>query len=185
PVGGVPGVHIQDGVQRHLPQLVHQSLGLLYIYKAPGDDVGAGDQGPVLSGHGDHHNHHAVLGQVAAVPQHHAAHVAHAGAVHEHLARGDGAPQLAGLGGQLNDPADVADDDVVGLHPHLLGQLGVDFQMALLPVDWDEELGLHQAVHDLQLLLTGVAGDVQGHGPLVHHVGPLAVELVDYVAHGV
>ena len=122
---------------------------------------------------------------MAAVPQHHAAHVAHAGAVHEHLARSDGAPQLAGLGGELDHPADVADDDVVGGHPHLLGQLGVDLQMALFPVDGDEELGLHQAVDDLQLLLAGVAGHMEGQRPLVDHLGSLPVELVDHVAHGV
>ena len=122
---------------------------------------------------------------MAAVPQHHAAHVAHAGAVHEHLARSDGAGQLAALGGQLNDPADVADDDVAGLHAHLAGQLGVDLQHALLAVDGDEELGLDQGVDDLQLLLAGVARNVQGALPLVEHLGPLAVELVDDVADGV
>src|SRR5699024_7088492 len=185
PVGGVPGVHVQDGVQRHLAQLVHQALGLLHIHKAPGDDVRAGAQAPVLAGHADYDYHHAVLGQMAAVPPHHAAYVAHAGAVHKHLARGDGATQLAGLGGELDHPADVADDDVVGSHAHLPGQLGVDLQVALLPVDGNEELGLDQAVDDLQLLLAGVAGHVEGHGPLVHHVGSLPVELVDHVAHGV
>ena len=58
-------------------------------------------------------------------------------------------------------------------------------QVALLAVDRDEELGLHQAVDDFQLLLAGVAGDVEGAGPLVDHLGPLAVELVDDGADGV
>ena len=122
---------------------------------------------------------------MAAVPQDHAAHIAHAGAVHEHLARGDGAAQLAGLGRQLDHPADVADEDVPGVHAHLAGQLGVELQVALLSVDRDEEFGLHQAVDDLQLLLAGVAGHMEGELPLVDHVGPLAVELIDDVAHGV
>ena len=38
---------------------------------------------------------------------------------------------------------------------------------------------------DLQLLLAGVAGHMEGEFPLVDHVCPLAVELVDDVAHGV
>ena len=33
----------------------------------------------------------------------------------------------------------------------------MDLQVALLPVDGDEELGLYQTVDDLQLLLAGVA----------------------------
>ncbi len=45
--------------------------------------------------------------------------------------------------------------------------------MPLLAVDGDEELGLHQGVDDLQLLLAGVAGDVKLLGPLVDHLGPL------------
>ncbi len=57
--------------------------------------------------------------------------------------------------------------------------------MPLLAVDGDEELGLDQGVDDLQLLLAGVAGDVEGQLPLVHHLGALAVELVDHVADGV
>ena len=87
---------------------------------------------------------------------------------------------LAGVVGQLDDLADVADEDVSGVHAHLLGQLGVDLQVALLAVDGDEELRLDQRVDDLQLLLAGVAGDVEGPRPLVDHFGSLAVELVDH-----
>ncbi len=48
-----------------------------------------------------------------------------------------------------------------------------------------KNLGLHQGVDDLQLLLAGVAGDVERPGVLVDHLGPLAVELVDDVVHGI
>ena len=57
--------------------------------------------------------------------------------------------------------------------------------MPLLAVDGDEELGLDQRVDDLQLLLAGVAGDVKVRSALfIHHVGTLAVQLVDDVADG-
>ncbi len=52
-------------------------------------------------------------------------------------------------------------------------------------MDGNEEFGLHQGVDDLQLLLAGVARHVEGAQPLVDHLGVLAVELVDDVAHGV
>ena len=50
-----------DGFQSHLPQFVHQFLGLLNLNEAAGDDVGAGDDGAILAGkiHADHD--HAVL----------------------------------------------------------------------------------------------------------------------------
>ena len=57
--------------------------------------------------------------------------------------------------------------------------------MPLLAVDGDEILGLDEGVDDLQLIGTGVAGDVQFPLPLIHHLGPLAVKLVDHVADGV
>ena len=42
-----------------------------------------------------------------------------------------------------------------------------------------KNLGLHQGVDDLQLLLAGVAGDVEVGQLVVDHLGALAVELVD------
>ena len=119
-----------------------------------------------------------------AVPQHHAAHVAHAAAVHEHTPGGDGAVDLAGLAGELENGADLADVNVPGVHAHGLRQLGVELQMPLLAVDGDEELGLYQSVDDFQLLLTGVAGDVKPLALFIHHVCTLAVQLVDDVADG-
>ena len=119
-----------------------------------------------------------------AVPQHHAAHVAHAAAVHEHTPGGDGAVDLAGLAGELEDGADFADVNVPGVHAHGLCQLGMELQMPLLAVDGDEEFGLYQPVDDFQLLLAGVAGDVKSLALFIHHVRTLAVQLVDDVADG-
>ena len=68
-------------------------------------------------------------------------HVANAAAVHEHPPGGDGTVDLAGLAGELEDGADLADVNVPGIHAHGLRQLGVELQMPLLAVDGDEELG--------------------------------------------
>ena len=104
---------------------------------------------------------------------------------HEHLACGDGARQLAALGGKLDDPANVADDHVAGVQAHLTGQLGVNLEHTLLAVDGNEVFGLDQSVDDLQLLLAGVARHVQGALPLVEDLCSLAVELVNDVSDGV
>ena len=52
-------------------------------------------------------------------------------------------------GGHQHHPADVANENPVGLHPHLLGQLAVDLEHPLLPVDGDEKFGLDQGVDNL------------------------------------
>ena len=113
------------------------------------------------------------------VPQNDAADIADTGAVHHDLAGGNRPSQLAGLGGALDDLADVRNDDPLRGHPHLLGQLGVLLQVPLLAVHGDKVLGLAQGMDDLQLLLAGVPGDVQPFQLVVDHVGALAVELVD------
>ena len=137
----------------------------------------------VVAGHGQHHHDHALGGQQTAVVEHHGAHVAHAAAVHEHLAGGDGGLALHVLGGQLDDGAVVGDADVPGIHAHGLGHPAVDLQHPLLAVEGDEELGLHQRVDDLQLLLAGVAGHVEHVGLVIDHVHALAEQLVDDPAH--
>src|SRR5699024_7228707 len=75
------------GVVGHVPQLVHQLLGLLHIDETPGDDFRFAEELAVLNI--DDNDHHAVLCQDFAVPQHHSAHVAHAAAVHQHRTGGD------------------------------------------------------------------------------------------------
>ena len=118
------------------------------------------------------------------VPEHNASHVADAVAVHQHLAAGHCAGDADGILCQLNDLADFADDDVVGVHSHALRQPGVELHHPLLTVNGNKELGSHQCVHDAQLLLAGVSGHVQIQLPLVDHLCALAVQLVDHRADG-
>ena len=57
-------------------------------------------------------------------------------------------------------------------------------QVALFAVDGHKELGLDQGVHNHQLLLTGMAGDMEGTQALVDHFCALPVQLVDDRADG-
>ena len=89
-----------SGVHGNILQLLHQIAGFLHINESAGDDLRRGQQRAVLRGDGKDHHHHAVLCQTLAVPHDHGAHVADAGAVHIHLAGGDGVGgQLHGLAG--------------------------------------------------------------------------------------
>ena len=113
------------------------------------------------------------------VPEHHAAHVPDAGAVHQNPPGLDGAPQVGGLFPQLDDPADIRDQDILALDPHLLGQLGMAPEMLLLPVHGDEVPGLHQGQDHLLLLLAGMTGNMKAgaHIP-IHHLRALPEEFV-------
>ena len=87
------------------------------------------------------------------------------------------------FGGQLDNGAVFRHADAVGIHAHGLRHPLVDLQHPLLAVQRDEEPGLGQGVDDLQLLLAGVAGHMQHIRLVIHHVGPLAEQLVDDPAH--
>ena len=174
---------LQRVADDHLHGL-HEILVFLHIHEAAGDDVGAGDDRAVLAGEVDADHDHAILGQMLAVPEDHAAHIAHAGAVDQDLTCGDGVRELAGFFGAFDDPADVGDDDIFGIHAHLAGQSGVLLQVPLFAVDGDEVAGLGEGVDDFQLFLTGVAGDVKAFQFVIDHVGIFAVELVDDAGDG-
>ena len=178
-----PGRHAVHGVLGDVPQLLQKLLGFLDIYKAPGDDLRLAQQPMVVGGHGQHDDHHAVLGQELPVVEDHGPHIAHAGAVHKHLSGGNGRLALHVLGGQLDNGAVFSHADAVGIHAHGLRHPLVDLQHPLLAVQRDEEPGLGQGVDDLQLLLAGVAGHMQHVRLVIHHVGPLAEQLVDDPAH--
>ena len=163
----------------NVPQLLHQVSGFLHVDEAPGDDVRAGEDAAVLAGKVHHHHDHTVLGQMLPVPKDHAAHVPYAQAVHQHLPGGNGARKLCRIPGELDDPADVADDDMVGIHAHLTGKLRMALEVTLLSVDGNEELGLHQGVDDFQLLLAGVARHMEVRQLVIDHLRALPIELVD------
>jgi len=60
----------------------------------------------------------------------------------------------------------------------------MDLQMPLLTVEGDKEPGLYQGVNDLQLLLAGMAGNVEALALFIDHVCALAVQLVDDPGNG-
>lgn len=114
------------------------------------------------------------------VSQHNAAHVADPQAVHQHPAGGDNAGEFHIHPIGFQHPADVGDKHVLGGDTHGDGHVGMLFQMAEFTVERDEVLGLDQAQHQFQLILAGVAGDVDVVHLLVNYFSPQLHQLVDH-----
>jgi hypothetical protein len=68
---------------------------------------------------------------------------------------------------------------MVRLDAHLLGDLRVDFQMPLFPVNGNEEFRFCQRHDHFQLFLTGVARDVKVGVLIVDDLRALEEELVN------
>lgn len=67
---------------------VHKGFGLADVNKPAGNDIRPGDHLAALGVDGAHRHNQAVLREVLPVPQHNASHIAHAQAVHQHIAGG-------------------------------------------------------------------------------------------------
>ena len=173
---------IVQGIPGDAADFLHQLLGFTHIHKSAGDDVGTGEDGAGVRIHGGHHHDQTVLRQMTAVAEHDVAHVAHAVAVHQHPAGGNGAGPLAGVLIQFQHLADVAHKDVIRIHTHVFCQFLVLHQMAVFAVDGHKVLRLHQRVQKLDFLLAGVAGYVYLR-ILVIYIDAAAVHFVDDVAH--
>ena len=119
-----------------------------------------------------------------AVAQNNTPDVAHARTVNENLTGGNRAAPFAGRLRQLEHLADVRDEDILCVHAERLRKPRMRLQMALLAVERNEKARMQQRVHDLQLLLAGVTGDVQTLELVVDDLCALAVELVDDLADG-
>ena len=121
-----------------------------------------------------------------AVAQHDRADVADAVAVDKHLARGRiTGHALHRARADLDGVAVVANHNILAVHAHLEGEILMDLEHALLAVHGDKVLGLCERVDDLELLLTGVARNVQHIRAVIDDLHALAEELVDDARDGV
>ena len=112
--------------------------------------------------------------------------IAHAVAVDEHLAGGrGGGHELHRARSDLHGVAVFADDDIFALHSHGHRQVLVKLQHALLAVERDKVLRTRERVNDLELLLTGVTGDVKHIGAVIDDLDALSEQLVDDTGNGV
>ena len=113
------------------------------------------------------------------VPQHHVPHVADAEPVHQDAARGHLLAQGQLVHVHLDDLADFGNDDILAQGSHGFGQHRVLPEHAVFPVHGDKVFRPDQRVHQLQLLLARVPGDVHLRQGAVDHLGPQPVQLVD------
>src|SRR5690606_15502429 len=100
-----------------VPTLVEQFLGLRGVDPALGDDLRAGDYGPLLVVDRDDHDDDALFGQDLAVPQNAVAHVAD-DPVDEGVPGRDPAVANHPLVGEQDPVAVLAHEDVVGGDTH-------------------------------------------------------------------
>ena len=146
------------------------------VHPTPRHDLGTGHDLAGLRVDGDDHDDHAFLGEHPAVLEHAVADVAD-DPVDVHVARGHG-PALAerAFGRERDDVAVLADDDAVGGHADVAGELRVVNQVPVLAVHGDEPLGLEQIEQELQLFLRRMPRHVHRRRAVVHDLRPRAVQ---------
>ena len=177
------GAVVED-MQREKAHFLQQSFALADVDKAARNDVGAADHMTVVDVKRRDDDDQAVLSEMLSVAQDDAADVADAESVDKYLAGRNGRDFLHICLVDLDSAADIADKDMLAAHAEKLRELGVLAQMLLLAVNRDEILRTRQAVHDLELLLAGVTGNMYVVHALVDHLAAALEQLVDDVADG-
>ena len=89
------------------------------------------------------HNHNAILRQLTAVAQHDIAHIAHAKAIHQHLAGLHLAVNTNAIFSELNHAAVFGNHNIFLGHAQALRQISMLNQMAELTMHRNKEFGAH------------------------------------------
>ncbi len=143
------------------PESAVLQLGL----EALGDQVRPGDQLAGLAVDHDGDDHDPIVGEVLAVTELHLAVAAISEAIHQDGAGADLAALGGAVPGELQDAADLRQQDPIGRDPGLRAQLAVEHHVAELAVDRHRELGPEQVQHLAQLVPPSVTGDVNAPIP--------------------
>ena len=140
--------------------LVHHRLGVAHIDEAARNDARTRHDMTGLAVYAGDGYYQTVLTEALAVAKHDASDVADAETVDKHSAAGHSAYIFYAVLIDLDTVAEVGDEDVLVGNTHRRGERRVLLQVLLLAVDGNEEARLGHSQHYLQLLLTGVTGDV-------------------------
>src|SRR6185295_14209956 len=119
-----------------------------------------------------------------AVAQHDGADVADPLAVDQDAAGGKAVDPPRRARADLDTGAVLDEKDAIRRDAHALGQPRVPQQVPVLAVHRHEVPRPGEAQHQLEILLAGVAGDVDERVVLVEDLGPTTVQRVDQAAHG-
>ena len=128
---------------------------------------------------GQRNRHHAVVGEQLALAEHAVIHLADGSAVDEHRVAVGEAGHARRTLGNLKDIAVGQNEDVFKRHAQLVRQLRVLIEHAGFAVRRDEELRADERMHQLDLLLRGVSGDMHIRQRGIIHLRAAAVKLVD------
>ena len=131
---------------------------------------------------GYHNHHYAVLSQGAAFPQHGALTVPGAQSVDEYGAGRHRVHHLPAALGQFQHIPILQHKDALGGQTHIPSQPGVGHQMPIFAMHRHKVARLGQAEHHFQLLLAGVAVNMDGGNAVVQHLGPLSQQVVNGAA---
>src|SRR5215469_13873205 len=184
-VGPRLGVDRPEGVQHLAAGLLEDfGTGLLRDHP-PGDQIRAGDDLPGLLLDGKDGQYQTVLGEVAPVAEDHVAHLADALAVDEDAPRGD-ALRAARAPARIEreDVAVLQEVAAAGRDADLAGEVEMAHEVAVLPVHRHEVPRPDQVQDQLQLLLRGVARDVDRRVAAVVDDRPAAIEVVHQARDG-
>src|SRR5690242_6535069 len=178
PVGRMT-IQANERLQDALACALQQFFCVTHIDKSARDDIRPRQWLPRLFIYGEHGQQYAVLCQYLAIAHDDLPHVTYPKAVYEDVAAGGVIYYLHAFRRDFDDIAILCQDNMVGRNTHRMGQLGMKYELAILTMDWHEELWVHHGQHQLQLFLGSMPRDVDIGDALVKNLCSLLEKVVD------
>src|SRR2546423_10747896 len=130
---------------------LQQFFCVTHVDKSTRDDIRACQGLSRLFVYGEHGQQYSVLCQHLAITHDDLPHVTYPKAVYEDVAARGMIHYLHAFRCDLDDVAILRQDYMIGRNTHRMGQLGMEHKLAILTMDWHEELWVHHGQHQLQL----------------------------------
>src|SRR5262249_49831920 len=80
----------------------------------------------------------------------------------------------------LNHVPAFGQDDAVSRHAPIPGGLGVTIQLPGFTVNWDEKFRSHGIVHDLQISLASVSGNMNARNAVIDYAGVFLEKVIHH-----
>src|SRR2546429_8792010 len=154
---------LEDALTRTLQQF----FCVTHVDKSTRDDIRACQGLSRLFVYGEHGQQYSVLCQHLAITHDDLPHVTYPKAVYEDVAARGMIHYLHSFRRDFDDIAILRHDNMIGGNTHGVGQLGVEYEVPILTVNWHEELRVHHGQHQLQLFLGSMPRDMDGGDALV------------------
>src|SRR2546428_10045655 len=149
-------IQANNRLQDALTRALQQFFCVPNVDKSTRDDIRTRQGLSRLFIDGEHCQQYSVLRQYLAIAHDDLPHVTYPKTIYKDVAARGMAHNLHSFLRDLDNITILCQDNMIGRSAHGVGQLGMEYELTILAVNWHEELRAQHGKHQLQLFLRGM-----------------------------